>query len=213
MITLNNLNMKKNVGSHARQHPPCSHHRWKLPNARESDVGGTKGTNRRRGRGFVEPVALRIRPFEYVEEKPLQQEVTGIPQNSMIFGIPWFLGWDDSPKINTVESKETVDWQHNVLLILVGGWTNPSKKKMQPSNWIISPGIGTNIKNIWNHQPGGYRDVHSKVVSTHRTGTHPFGTHLYQQAISRDSFHSWRTGIVWGVRYWGVLYPSWIHGI
>ena len=45
----------------------------------------------------------------------------------------------------------------------------------------------------------------SKVVSTHRTGTHPF-RNLYQQAISRDSFHSWRCrGIAERVCSGGVL--------
>ncbi len=32
----------------------------------------------------------------------------------------------------------------------VGGWTT-HLKNMRKSNWIISPGIGVNIKNIWNH--------------------------------------------------------------
>ena len=42
-------------------------------------------------------------------------------------------------------------------------------------------------------------DHHSKgCFCPHRTGTHPF-RNLHQQAISRDSFHSWRTGIAWGV--------------
>ena len=47
--------------------------------------------------------------------------------------------------------------------------------------------------NLWTHslQLGAYvRIVISKVVSTHRTGTHPFGN-LYQQAMFVDSFHSW----------------------
>ena len=39
---------------------------------------------------------------------------------------------------------------------------------------------------------GGYFTC-SKVVSTHRTGTHPL-RNLYQQVVSRESFHSWRPG-------------------
>ena len=53
--------------------------------------------------------------------------------------------------------------------------------------------------NLWTHslQLGEYvRIVISKVVSTHRTGTHPFGN-LYQQAMFVDSFHSWPGGLPW----------------
>ena len=45
--------------------------------------------------------------------------------------------------------------------ILVGGFYTPIRKNMQPSNWIISPGIGVKIpKMCWNHHlaalPSGY---------------------------------------------------------
>ncbi len=45
-------------------------------------------------------------------------------------------------------------WKHVMKAMrwfLVGGWTNPVWK-IWSSNWIISPGIGVKIKNIWNHQ-------------------------------------------------------------
>ena len=35
--------------------------------------------------------------------------------------------------------------------VLVGGWTNPSEKILVRQKWIIFPGIGVKIKNIWNH--------------------------------------------------------------
>ena len=37
------------------------------------------------------------------------------------------------------------------LIYIVGGW--PPIRKKCSSNWIISPGIGMNIKKIWNHHP------------------------------------------------------------
>ena len=40
-------------------------------------------------------------------------------------------------------------WNSQGWVRLVGGWTNPFEKYW--SNWIISPGFGVNIKNIWNH--------------------------------------------------------------
>lgn len=39
-------------------------------------------------------------------------------------------------------------------------------------------------------KPTYVRDLQSKVVSKHRTGTHPL-TNPSQQAVSRESFHSW----------------------
>ena len=35
---------------------------------------------------------------------------------------------------------------------LVGGFNQPIWKNMQPSNCIIAPGFGVNMKNVWNHQ-------------------------------------------------------------
>ena len=47
----------------------------------------------------------------------------------------------------------------------------------------------------------------SKVVSTHRNGTHPLQQPVRKQAVSRESFHSWGPGDCrTGVRYRGVLY-------
>ena len=48
---------------------------------------------------------------------------------------------------------------------------------------------------------------HSKLVSTRRTGTHP-EKNLYQQAVSREFFHSWVGGLP-GVCLRGVLELSW----
>ncbi len=46
--------------------------------------------------------------------------------------------WEKSCKITIITS------------ILVGGWATPLKD-MRKSNWIISPGIGVKIKDVWNH--------------------------------------------------------------
>ena len=49
----------------------------------------------------------------------------------------------------------------------------------------------------------------SRCEPTHRCWLpHRFRSNPYQQAISRDSFHSWRRGD-WSVRYRGVLYYFW----
>ena len=52
------------------------------------------------------------------------------------------------------------------MVILVGGWTNPSEK--YSSKWVHLPQIGVNIKNIWNHHL-----VIPWYPSNHRVFFHP----------------------------------------
>ncbi len=46
---------------------------------------------------------------------------------------------------------------------------------MQKSNWIISPGIGVKIKNIWNHHPVIYYGRIRQKTSPSKQNTIKFG--------------------------------------
>ena len=126
-----------------------------------------------------------VDPVEYLKKNPCNRRCLGMSIQSNPF-------WGRSNNSNLLAGTIPLIYHLYIYIYcqlgdyLVGGF-NPFEKYARQIGSF--PQIGTNIKHIWNHQPGGYGDVHSKVVSTHRTGTHPFGTHLYQQAISRDSFH------------------------
>ena len=76
---------------------------------------------------------------------------------------------------------------------------------MDGSPWLISILVSLKVspKAQW---------IDSKVVSTHRTGTHPEKT-FTKQAIFRDSFHSGRTGHCrTGVLYYRcvVIFLDWL---
>ena len=94
-------------------------------------------------------------------------------------------------------------------------WWHPESSQGQPptKTWKKSP---QKMRLKWTNlqmaavfhgfQPSRVRTIHfSKVVSTHRTGTHPKQPTFPKRAKIWDFFHSWRCrGITWGVRYRGV---------
>ena len=78
---------------------------------------------------FLESIHMNMCPTN-APRKLLQ-----MPYNPWCWWLPWFFpSWK---------------FQHEFILYLVGGF-NPFEK--YESNRIISPGIGVEIKNVWNHQ-------------------------------------------------------------
>ena len=52
----------------------------------------------------------------------------------------------------TCSGWQCLQWRKLLGITMASWWLNqPVWRKMRPSNWFISPGIGVNIKNIRNH--------------------------------------------------------------
>ena len=95
--------------------------------------------------------------------------------------------------------KETPFWIHHFRFIWFAWWLQPiyklSKtmfikhhhklvvstplKNKQPSNWMISPGIGVKIKNIWNHHLELNKDPVINRPVFHEMSANGFNSHVY----------------------------------
>ena len=73
---------------------------------------------------------------------------------------------------------------------LVGGF-NPFEK--YSSNWIISPRIGVNIKNVWNHHLENNIKINSRRKKQQSTAGSPV---IFSQQIIRPKFDPWPWEIV-----------------